>query len=34
MMFFTAQNANVVGRLNPNTGEIKIVQSPAGDPGQ
>jgi virginiamycin B lyase len=28
MLFFTAQNSNYVGRLNPKTGEIKVVKTP------
>jgi virginiamycin B lyase len=28
MLFFTAQNANYVGRLNPKTGEIKVAKTP------
>ena len=27
-MWFTAQNANVMGRLDPKTGDIKIIKSP------
>jgi len=30
MLFFTAQNSNYVGRLNPKTGEIKVVQNADG----
>jgi virginiamycin B lyase len=27
ILWFTAQNANVMGRLDPRTGEIKIIKS-------
>ena len=30
MLFFTAQNANMLGRLNPKTGEIKVVDDADG----
>jgi virginiamycin B lyase len=28
MLFFTAQNSNTVGRINPKTGEIKVQRTP------
>jgi virginiamycin B lyase len=31
ILWFTAQNANVMGRLDPRTGEIKIIKSPTAN---
>src|SRR5678815_2076366 len=28
MLFFTAQNSNYIGRINPRTGEVKLQKTP------